>query len=205
MAHPLDRRATASRRPPPSRCASVNQRCGVGVTPPPPGLPGELLFDSDRNNLQWDIFRTHADGTGVEPVVSGPSDEREPALSSDGKRLAFVSNASGSYRDRRTRAFDGRGHDGHRDSNGARQPSWSSNGQRLVFTTDELAHPVEGGRVYTVEARASAQPQLLLDLPANTTGFGWHVPVFAPATRRSWSATAYRSWKRSSTAARRAR
>jgi Tol biopolymer transport system component len=122
----------------------------------------------------------HADGTGVEPVVSGPSDEREPALSSDGKRLAFVSNASGSYQIVVRDLSTGVDTTITAIPSGARQPSWSSNGQRLVFTTDEFAHRVEGGRVYTVEARAGAQPQLLLDLPSNTSGIGWHVPVFVP-------------------------
>jgi Tol biopolymer transport system component len=165
---------------PDSGAPSTDAAGPSSITPPPAGLPGELLFDSDRNNLQWDIFRMHADGTGVEPVVSGPSDEREPALSSDGTRLAFVTNASGSYQIVIRDLLTGVDTTVTSIPSGARQPSWSSNGQRLVFTTDEFAHPVEGGRVYTVEARAGAQPQLLLDLAANTTGFGWHVPVFAP-------------------------
>ena len=55
-----------------------------------------VLFTSERNGLgQSDIFRARADGTGIEPLVTGPSVDDAAVLSPDGSRLAFVSSRSG--------------------------------------------------------------------------------------------------------------
>ena len=40
---------------------------------------------------QSDVFRCRADGTGIEPLVTGPSMDDAGVLSPDGSHLAFVS------------------------------------------------------------------------------------------------------------------
>ena len=55
-----------------------------------------MLFTSERNGAgQSDVFRARLDGTGIEPVVTGPAVDDAAVLSPDGTRLAFVSTRNG--------------------------------------------------------------------------------------------------------------
>jgi Tol biopolymer transport system component len=64
---------------------------------------------------------------------------------------------------------------------GARQPSWSSDGQMIVFTTDEATYSAdEAGSIYVVQSREGATPTLVLAGGSPGTGTQWEYPSFAP-------------------------
>lgn len=67
-----------------------------------PGVNGKIVFQSSRitaDNPQGDyeIFSINQDGTGVKQLTFNNRDDREPAFSRLGARIAFVSNRDGNY------------------------------------------------------------------------------------------------------------
>ena len=59
-----------------------------------------VLFTSERNgDGNSDLFRARLDGTGIEPLVTGPSVDDAAVLSPDGLRVAFVSTRNGYRRE----------------------------------------------------------------------------------------------------------
>lgn len=104
---------------------------------------GRIVFMQETPGAlpgQFRVARMNADGTGVAPVSSGPSDFT-PAVSPDGSRICFVStrdgneeiyvmNADGSGETRLTSA-----------ASADRSPTFSPDGRRIVFVSDRLHVP----------------------------------------------------------------
>jgi dipeptidyl aminopeptidase/acylaminoacyl peptidase len=107
---------------------------GVGACP----LPAEaaqrwLAFDSDRIAYNRDIYLVRADGSQLIRFTTALSTEKEPAISHDGKTLAFTSDRTGVSQvfvmdlatllvRQLTTYFSG-----------ADQPNWSADDQTLAF------------------------------------------------------------------------
>ena len=53
-----------------------------------------VLFHSDRNG-QSDIFKQALDRDSAEPIVSGPGDEHDPAVSTDGSWILYLQDIAG--------------------------------------------------------------------------------------------------------------
>jgi TolB protein len=68
--------------------------CGAAptpTTPTPTPAPGRIAFTSLRDG-NWEIYVMNADGTGLTRLTNHHADDRRPAWSPDGTRIAFVSN-----------------------------------------------------------------------------------------------------------------
>jgi hypothetical protein len=63
-----------------------------------PGDNGKIVHE--RLNLQtwnYEIYSVEADGSNPTPLTDDPDDDRQPAVSPDGTRIAFASNRDGAY------------------------------------------------------------------------------------------------------------
>jgi len=63
--------------------------------PPPPALDLWIAFDSDRVELNRDVFVIRLSGRELRRLTQEPSTEMEPTFSNDGMRLAFASDREG--------------------------------------------------------------------------------------------------------------
>jgi Tol biopolymer transport system component len=95
-----------------------------------------IVFTSERDGSA-DIYRVHADGTGLERLTDDPAYDDQAVLSPDGSTLAFVSSR-GTGRahiwlvdlaSRRTRLLTP-------DSGSDFRPAWSPDGKWLAFSSD---------------------------------------------------------------------
>jgi Tol biopolymer transport system component len=140
--HPIPPEVACVAGPPGGSCAEAAAEVGAFW----------IAFDSDRRAYNRDLYAIRADGSGLTRLTEAPSSEREPAFSFDGKRLAYVSDVSGSAQiylyDFATGA---RTQLTHR-AEGADQPSWSPDGLQLAFHS--------GLSVYLIDADGGREREL---------------------------------------------
>lgn len=61
-----------------------------------PGRGWQIAFHSNRDNGVFNIYLADSrDGTGIQQLTADPASDRYPAISPDGRRLAFASNPGG--------------------------------------------------------------------------------------------------------------
>ena len=62
-------------------------------------MKSKIIFASNRDNDngRYSLYRVNADGTGLEQLTDNPdvSNDRAPAVSPDGRTLAFASYSQG--------------------------------------------------------------------------------------------------------------
>ncbi|HXJ63688.1 MAG TPA: protein kinase, partial [Actinomycetota bacterium] len=137
-----------------------------------PGFDGFPAWSADGTKITWSsqeagdlhIFVMNADGSGKRQVTRDPSaGDKDPALTPDGKEIAFTSTAADGSRQIFVIGIDG---SGRRQLTGAgaaaggggdnEQPEYSPDGRRIVFTSDR-----DGNReIYAMDADGSNQHRL---------------------------------------------
>jgi Tol biopolymer transport system component len=119
-----------------------------------------IVFDSDDGRLEQRIYSMRADGTSLEPLTPADEIARDPALSPDGGRLAYV------VRDG-IKLLDLVNGQSELLVPGGDQPSWSSDGARLVYRNSNSGIEIMtlSGRTiaYLPPTQFYAQPELTPD------------------------------------------
>ncbi|MDQ3720202.1 MAG: hypothetical protein M3350_05385 [Actinomycetota bacterium] len=128
-------------------------------------LPGP---DPDGPPAAQDIYTANTDGTGERNLTPGPERETEPAISPDGKTIAFerevgssgnheggnheifTINADGTRLKRLTNTATGR----------EQHPNFSPDGKKIVFDDNFHAPPGVAGAIYTMNVDGSEVKKL---------------------------------------------
>ncbi len=104
-----------------------------------------ILYSRANTDGKWEICSVASDGS-EDPVVMYPSENSNwmPALSHDGRWVAYISNASGRP-DVYVRRFDGTGRPVRVSVAGGRRPQWSPDDKTLYYDagTEMMATPIE--------------------------------------------------------------
>src|SRR3990172_6674299 len=99
------------------------------------GAGGYLAFEEIRPGQQSDIGFIRLGGDGSpQPLVATTFNEVSPALSPDGRWLAYSSNESGRY-EIYVRPFPAEGGRGQGSAEGGTEPVWAPSGRELVYRT----------------------------------------------------------------------
>jgi TolB protein len=124
---------------------------------------GRRIAFTGYANDNEDLYTVNADGTGLAPLLEGPTQDSYPTWSPDGARLAFT-------RDGDIYTMSANGTTVQPVTLGAEEdtaPQWSPDGRRLLFTRG-------GGRALVVSPEGDALAQVPLELPA--FGATWASP-----------------------------
>jgi len=162
----------------------------TGASPKPmPGLPLEVYDAIWSPDGRWVVFWTYSGSAtledlwfmqlGVDTVprafLNTAAQEHSPALSPDGRWLAYVSNESG-RNEVYVRPFpSGAGGQVTASLDGGEEPAWSQNGRELFYVS-------RSGEMVAAEVRGSASIEILRRHSLFST-VGWRFP--------SWYSTYY--------------
>jgi beta-N-acetylhexosaminidase len=134
-----------------------------------PKLQISFTSTQDGNGVRSDIYLANLDGGNLDNLTRSASiDERVPAWSPDGSRVAFAADRAGNL-DVYVMQADGMGllqitSDPSIDD----EPSWSPDGQRLLFNSNRDGN----AELYTVNADGSGLTRLT-NTPANEFNARW--------------------------------
>jgi eukaryotic-like serine/threonine-protein kinase len=108
---------------------------------------GKTLIVADEDPATgWDLWALPLGGGEIRPLLRTPADEREAAVSPDGRWLAYHSNESGRF-EVYVQPYPGPGGKWQVSSEGGTFPVWSRNGHELFFRSGDkmMAAMVRGG------------------------------------------------------------
>jgi TolB protein len=124
------------------------------------GRPKKVLFVSQPAGKEvMHVYSMNPDGSGRARLTPGDTFDLDPALSPDGKRVAFVAGAALQSRkvDLYAMNADGSGRKRLTDNRPglvAIGPSWSPDGKRIYFTQVDLKQDANGpaGQIWVIDA-----------------------------------------------------
>ena len=109
-----------------------------------------LVVDTQSSKTGFDVQSLDVAKRTMTPVVQGPADEVAPALSPNGKWLAYVSMESGAPEIYLTGFPEGAGK-WQATPDGGNAPRWSRDGKQLVYA--------KGDRLMSIDFREGPLPQ----------------------------------------------
>jgi len=140
----------------------------------PDGASGWLMINHFAQGTRWDVERLDLRTGGTRTVLGGPHRESAPAVSPDGRWLAFHSDASG-QKEIYVVPTEGDGGPWRVSTDGGTYPQWSSEGREVLYRAADGW--VEASRIRTLPT-FSADPPVRLFRPLGRPPLGHQ---FVPA------------------------
>ncbi len=137
-----------------------------------PGINGKIVFESHRESSGGEVYIMNADGSSPTRLTNDPVDADEPALSPDGRKIAFRSQQDGSAEIWVMNA-DGSGqqqqltHNTSSVQNG--RPTWSHDGTKIAFQTTRDGN----SEIYTMNADGSSETNFTNNSNAQDSDPAW--------------------------------
>ena len=124
-----------------------------------PTSGGKIVFSSFMTG-NWDLFSVSPDGSGLRRLSFGSENETQPALSADGKKIAYLRQSPGSVKyDLWIMNIDGTRPQLRlatpENVTNIHAPLWSPDGRTITYAYLEGVAPF-GRRIATVDARSGA-------------------------------------------------
>lgn len=127
-----------------------------------------IVFDSDRENFNRDVFMVRANGTEITRLTTEIGLDREPSFSPDGNQIAFTSDRSGTFQIHVMNLTTRLVTQVTRRPEGADQSSFSHDGAWITFHS--------GPSVYVIHPDGTAEKRIATGLD-NFNAYSW--PQFA--------------------------
>jgi eukaryotic-like serine/threonine-protein kinase len=152
------------------RLASSEQRQSASSWSP----DGQILAFVESNATSQDIWTFRLNDHKVEPFLTGSFNEGAPRFSPDGHWIAYVSDESGRW-EVYVQRFPGPGGKVQISKDGAREPTWNTNGRELFYRSGAKMMAVN---ITTQPNFAAGRPRVLFEgpyRPTNATIAGYDV------------------------------
>ena len=115
-----------------------------------------IVYASLRSGPDSDIVSIRPDGTGLKALTSDGTEETDPALSPDGKKVLYVSDADGDT-EIYVMNIDGSGRKQLTDnSDDDEAPAWSPDGKKIAWASG----PSTGLQIFVMDAAGANQDQV---------------------------------------------
>ncbi len=174
---PTNETTTTSATLPPTQLSTSTQPPEPTTLPTPTATPEPITctiaFESNRDG-NWDIFLMNADGSNPINLTNDPSNDFQPAISADGKKIAFVSNHENDKCEGEALFVinsDGGELKQLTDCVWPMFPAWSENGEMIAFSAD--------GEIFIVSPDGSKEPINLTNSPEEEFS-----PVISPDNKK---------------------
>lgn len=140
-------------------------------------LDGNRIAFTSGRNVTWgdpnvlkctDIYVMNPDGTNQRRLTRNGAENRDPALSSDGTKIAFASYFGANWKIWRTNVDGGRAIQVTKGKSDDRHPCWSPDGKQIVFQSKRDGK----WNIFLINADGTGETQLTKD--------GGSTPAFSP-------------------------
>ncbi len=138
-------------------------------TETPAPIPCTIAFESNRDG-NFEIYLMNSDGSNPVNLTNFPGDDMQPAISADGRRIAFISNRENdncSGESLFVMNSDGSNLNQLTNCNWPNFPDWAENGEWIAFSAD--------GDIFIVKSDGSQEPINLTNSPEEDMS-----PVISP-------------------------
>ena len=147
----------------------------------PGATNGRIVFGVRATDGSANIFSAQPDGTGLRQLTTGPGNHLCPAISADGREIAYCADVTGSFEIWTMKQNGTKQHQVTHLGGFATFPDISPDGTKIVFGGSEGADP--NGEIYVVDAATGSDLIALTSCVSLAAGCSNDFPAWSPDGR----------------------